>query len=265
MRRRYWIGVCVVAGIAAAVVVATMREPRFQGKSLSAWLSDFESERPEMRYQAADSVRRMGTSAVPFLIERLRYRGPLLLPLWKLKLQELLNKQSFFKSSFGRLANMRSQSLAALDALGPAAKGALPALETLLHEKRPDPRVVLVIARLGPEAVPALTRALTNDEKVIRFGARVCLEMLQTHSETLFPKTEEDAEFMRRECVYNMKVLKKAWEEYNKMLPSGLNPIPTQSLTADFNTSVEIPADATGFTTNVSGSVPQRVKSNPFE
>lgn len=270
MRRRYCIGICVVAGTAAFVLVATMREPRFQGRSLTAWLRDFESDRPEARWRAAEAVRQVGTNAVPFLIERLRYREPPLPPQWKLELQALLNKQSLVKFDIGRPANRRSQALAALDALGPEAKAGVPALEELLHENPPDHRAVLVIARLGPDAAPALTRALTNDQKVIRLGARACLEMLQKRSETLFPKTAQDAEFMRRTCEYNSKVLRMAFEEYKaqhpeQALPSGLNAIPPPSLPPDFDALQSIPTKAIGFETNMPGEFPQSVKSNPFE
>jgi hypothetical protein len=116
----------------------------------------------------------------------------------------------------------------------------LPALEQSLHEKPPHADAVLVIARFGPEAVPALTRALTNDERVVRFGARACLDMLRSHSVILFPKTAEDADFRVRACAFHLTVLGLAWEEYKaqhpaRWFPDGYDVLPRARVPHEFN------------------------------
>jgi len=195
------------------------QEPRYHGKSLSGWLRDFENEKPEVRWQAAEAVRRIGTNALPSLTSRLCRPPQIREPWWKEKLRVLASKQSVLKIDLPRPANTRLETLAALDALGPVAKDAIPAVENLLHQTPPDPQALLVLARLGPDAVPALTRALTNDEKAIRLGARVCLNMLQSHSGPAFPKAGQDAEFMRRTCEFNQRVLKAAFEDFRARHP----------------------------------------------
>ena len=46
-----------------------------------------------------------------------------------------------------------------------AAADALPGPAKLLHENPPDPRVPYVIARIGPEGLPLLRQALTNESR----------------------------------------------------------------------------------------------------
>lgn len=229
------LALAVSAG-ALALALLIPREPSYQGRRLSVWLRGFESEVLETRCQSAEAVRHIGTNALPLLTARLRHPPQIQEPQWKQKLRALLSKQSFLKTNLPRPTSDRTEALAALDALGPAAKDAVPAVEALLHENPPDPRAPLVLARLGPNAIPALTRALTNDEKAIRFGARACLDMLQTHSEILFPKTAQDAEFMRRTCEYNLKVLNAAFRDYKATHPEQFSPdgMPLPALPPDF-------------------------------
>ena len=53
----------------------------------------------------------------------------------------------------------------------------------------PDPRAVpCACPWLGPNAIPVLTRALTNDEKIVRLGSRACLDMLRDQFRNTFPK-----------------------------------------------------------------------------
>lgn len=237
MRRRSWIAVCVLCGIVLLAAVCWPRpEPHYQGRPLSDWLRGFESDTLEARWQSAEAVRHIGTNALPLLITRLQHQPPLQEPQWKQKLRVWLSKQSLITINLPRPASVRRETLAALDALGPSAKAAIPAVEKLLHENPPDPQAVLVLARLGPDAVPALTRALTNDEKAIRLGARACLEMLASDSAILYPTTAEEADFARRTCQFNLAVLKGALEDYKAQHPEAFSSdgMPRPSLPPDF-------------------------------
>jgi hypothetical protein len=92
----------------------------------------------------------------------------------KTRLLYFLSRQKIIKVSLPRnYTSPRHQAFAALDALGPAAKEALPALEKLLHEHPPDPHCTYIIARIGPAGLPLLNQALTNDERIIRMEAHV--------------------------------------------------------------------------------------------
>lgn len=236
MRRRL-IMLGVLSGIVLWLAIFWSRsEPHYHGKSLNDWLRGFESETLETRSQSADALRHIGTNALPQLIARLH--EPVLRnePAWRRQLRVLLNKQTFIKVNIPRPPDRRVQALAALDALGPMAKGAVPALEELLRQKPPDHRALIVLAGIGSEACPALTRALTNDEKVIHLGARVCLNMQQTHSANFSPKNLEDAEFMRRTCELNASILRAAFEDYQTEHPEEFSAdgMPRPSLPPDF-------------------------------
>jgi hypothetical protein len=206
------------------LVLATIWSQRdfiYQGKSLRTWLKDFEAESLEVRWHAAQAVRQMGTNVVPLLTSQLSHTRPSPKPQWRQKIRALLSGQSMIKV---RPCDYRFEALAALDALGPDAKAAVPGLKGLLRERPPDHRALLVLARIGPEAVPALSQALTNDEKAIRLGARSCLDMMRSHSEILFPKTPQEAEFMRRTCQFNLLLLGAAVKEYRAQHPEQILP-----------------------------------------
>jgi hypothetical protein len=223
--------------IALALVVCWRQsELRHQGKPLSFWLRGFESEMMEARWQSAEALRQIGTNALPQLIAQLRQPVSRQEPRWRQTLRTLLGKQSLIKIRVPRPPDRRVEALAALDALGPMAKAAVPDLEALLHENPPDHRAIMVLARIGPEALPALNRALTNDEKVIRHGARVCLNLVQTRSAFLSPRTAGDAEFMRKGCEFNLMLLKAAFEDYRAQHPEQftLEGMPRPTLPQDF-------------------------------
>lgn len=232
----------VLSGIVLLVAICwPQSEPHYQGKPLSVWLRGFESDNVKARGRSAEAVRQLGTNALPQLIAQLREpvsRGE---SRWRQCLRTLLSKQSFIKITIPRPPDTRIEALAALDALGPNAGGAVPALEDLLHDNPPEHRALLVLAGIGPEAIPALTRALTNNERAIQLGARVCLNARETRSSFLFPKSAEDAEFMRKSCAFNATVLRAAFEEYRAQHPEQVSPdgIPRPVLPPDF-TSPEL-------------------------
>ena len=196
------------------IVASPGRGPMYRGRSLRSWLQDFDGDSYPVRWRAADAVRDIGTNAVPFLISQLSHQRAGPEPSWRWKMDQLLSQQSVVKVPPWQPHDDRSEALAALDSLGPNAKAALPVLEGLLSEKPPDQRALLVLARIGPEAAPALNRALNNEERIVRFGARSCLDMMQSNSPIVFPKTPAEAEFARRQCQFNLAILRAAFEDH---------------------------------------------------
>jgi hypothetical protein len=90
-------------------------------------------------------------------------------------------------------------------------------LANLLQENPPDPAVMYVVARMGPAGVPLLTSQLASEVQFNRMEAQVCLDMMSSHSEVLYPKilTGADADsFDRRVCELNMKLLHAAYLNY---------------------------------------------------
>src|SRR5262249_7297812 len=111
----------------------------------------------------------------------------------------------------------RQCGFAACDALGPAATPIIPNLMNLLTNEKPvEPDIPLLLARMGPGGIPALSCALTNDEKAIRLGARLCLDMGRAASLFLHPKKRpaEARDYVYRTCEYHQMLLGAAHRDF---------------------------------------------------
>jgi len=84
------------------------------------------------------------------------------------------------------LPSSRRLAAEALGALGPRAIGAVPALVECLGDESADvrPAVQAALARIGPEAVPYLVRALQSDQNLRRLGA---VQVLGRMPDTVMP------------------------------------------------------------------------------
>ena len=238
------VAMAAIAALAIGVLAFNTKEPAWNGRRLGAWLNDFDADKPEKRLQAAEAVSQIGSNAVPFLIPRLAYPryGPI--SQWsglKTRILFLLSKQRFIKFPLPQPTSPRHQALAAIDTLGPSAESALPALEKLLHEKPPDPRVPYIFARIGPTGVPFLNQALTNNERAIRMGARLCLDALKSPSDPLFASPGPSASgYDRRTCEFNLRMVNAAFREYRSQhpemnLPANVTDPPPPRLPPGFN------------------------------
>jgi len=215
----------------------TTNEPSYQNRQLSEWLRDFDNDNltPEQQAMAAEAIRHIGSPAVPFLVERL---SDAQLMQSKIEMQKRRERQSVAGFTVGRPPDPRHEALASLDALGSAAVDALPALEKLLHETPPDPQAIYVVARIGPASIPLLTTSLTNEEKLVRLQAKLCLEMLNSRAELLYPRIPvgpDAPSFRLRLCEFNLKVIHGAFREYKANhpgmeLPNDVNQTPPPSL-----------------------------------
>ncbi len=258
------IALLVGAGVLGAFLLMPC-QPRYQGRSLNVWLSDLRSEQPGRQALAADAIRHLGGKALPKIIEDLKLPRPgtrkdSLESKWKRRFLELLSKQSLIKIPAGRPLDPRHNALAGLDVLGPAATSALPALENLLRENPPDPRALYVVARIGNTGTPLLNRSLTNEVKLLRLEAGVCLEMVKLHSETMFPNATSGADFPsfdRRMCEFNLKVLQAAAQDYRTMHPDDFSDLPMDPPSAYDNSAVGtvIPKSSTN---KISHSTPNK-------
>jgi hypothetical protein len=85
---------CLMAGVVAFIVWPGEREPEYQGKKLSEWLTLYsqtfsdESGRKEAHASAAQAVRHIGTNAIPYLLKWIRYETPD----WRNKLESHIEK-----------------------------------------------------------------------------------------------------------------------------------------------------------------------------
>jgi hypothetical protein len=191
----------LVLGIGVFAVWAVWpREPSYQGRSLSTWMDDVAGDRADY-LRAEEAIRQIGTNAMPFLRTRLALADD---PSWKLKLAEVASRQSLIKIRFVPNSVRRFHALAACDALGPLAKDALPDLEKLLYS-RPysDLQVAMVIGDIGPDAIPSLTKGLTNDLVFTRSYCRTALAMARDPKSPL--TRARDGAFIERLKDFHLK------------------------------------------------------------
>ncbi len=207
----------LISGIAViARYVVWTDEPIYGGRVLSEWLQDFQSNKMKDRVAAANAVKSIGSRAVPLLVERLRSvkcGGKSDFEQQKQNVMAWLKEHTTI--SYSR-SNPWHEAMAGLDALGPAAKEALPVLEDLLRSNPPNPEVLYLVARLGPSGLTVLTNALTNETLLLRVPARVCLDMVAAHSDTLYADPGSGASaaiFDTRICAFNLKVIGTLYKE----------------------------------------------------
>src|SRR5215471_537789 len=72
--------VVVLGLVALTVLVAALwpseKEPKYQGKKLSDWLSAYMNASPSEQDAAAEAVRHIGTNALPILLHWMSYQVP---------------------------------------------------------------------------------------------------------------------------------------------------------------------------------------------
>ncbi|HTJ00885.1 MAG TPA: sigma-70 family RNA polymerase sigma factor [Dongiaceae bacterium] len=151
------IGILLIAGTGAMVVTNRLihQEPSYQGRRLTAWLPEVDyGQPPEKRQRAGNAIRHMGTKVVPYLLAD-------------------LGDQQFQK--YSRWTDVRTpdarsrQATWAFDALGPLGRSAISELVRIM-EKNPG-YVPSALAGIGPEALPELLGALTNQNFFVRDNA----------------------------------------------------------------------------------------------
>ncbi|MFO1511697.1 MAG: HEAT repeat domain-containing protein [Verrucomicrobiota bacterium] len=181
-RRRKVFAIVLVVALALAIwAVFHSREPQYQGKKLSQWLRQMESaqdiESPDWQ-AATHALRQMGTNTVPSLIAPLQASDPN----WKIEavdwVRQVLNKDL----SDRLVVRDRQRSLMGLQALGAAARPAVPTLAAMITNANPDMADAAFVALSGigvEECVPPLVLALTNGDAILRPAAAVGLGTLR--------------------------------------------------------------------------------------
>lgn len=122
MKRRY-IGFATFFLAAAATalwVCWPSREPSYQGKRLTQWLDDLDGSSLRQENLAKDAIRQMGEKAMPWVIDCLR-RGNSRVRQWAAREFDAPSVSVYEK-----------KGLRAVEALGPAAKQAIPEVERAL-------------------------------------------------------------------------------------------------------------------------------------
>lgn len=230
------VGVCILV---CAVLWQAWYEPGYDGTRLSGWLPEFQNEKVERRLAAAAAIKHIGPSAVPYLVKHLETdpaREKSRLSPRRLRLLEWVAAHTPLNISIIPYQSARFQALAALDALGPDGKDALPTLEKLVEKYPEEPDLIFAVARLGEAGVPLLRKSLTNsaphDSDTLRLAARTCLQMMDSHSYVLYPELAPDlamSEYLARCGRYHSAMAQVAWADYRGQSLQATNSVDTST------------------------------------
>lgn len=159
-KRRVLVLCSVIGAVAVGVVWSALapREPVYQGKRLRRWLDDFNGPSLRQENLAKDAIRQMGAKALPWVIDYLR-RGNSRFRQWAAK-----------ELDAPSVSGYERKGLKAVEALGPAAKQAIPEVERALLDGDDDlrPLAASALVAIGPDALDVLHRALQHPNARIR-------------------------------------------------------------------------------------------------
>lgn len=177
------LGMVTVISAAFAADIERPREPMFDGKRLSTWLDEYQRSipkpeydgDPQMRARAEEAVRKIGTNAMPWL------------------LQELSAKEATHGNELptnfytGETIGRRWLAATAFEILGPSAKNGTPTLIRLLDDKQTSYTAASALGGIGVESIPVLTQALTNTNACARESAARVLGMFGAKAQSAIP------------------------------------------------------------------------------
>lgn len=172
-RRRIGLALALIVGAGVVGLFIWPREPRYEGRSLSAWLADLDLESTHSEGRPVEALRAIGTNAFPWLRRMLRSKGPV----WERALVSFDAGQSLVQLPVTPDNVVRNRAIRGYHALGAAAKDDVPLLVHLLEtERTPQVRssVALALGNIGPAAkaaLPALQRATTDPNNDVRRNA----------------------------------------------------------------------------------------------
>ena len=154
-----------------------LREPVYEGKQLRAWLEDLSWEDKPSSMRAKTAVQRIGSNAVPVLLDELRLKDSRFFG------ANWVNRYTPFQIMPADAR--RGRALLGFRALGAEGRSAIPELIDLLREERSD--VTRALVWIGPEAIPPLIRALTNQNDAVRNFAAYTLGSFATNVQAAAP------------------------------------------------------------------------------
>jgi HEAT repeat protein len=167
-----------VVGVLVWLVMRRTGEPVYREKRLSEWLRgyDYAGLKSRARAESDEAVRKMGTNAIPLLLQRLRENESSL----KFRVFRLLEKQHFLIITNSRASTRNVEAGQAFRALGAAAGTAVPELIRIYNRNisvDSQCAVAISLGCIGPaasNAVPALLARASNRQTEIGTNELVC-------------------------------------------------------------------------------------------
>jgi HEAT repeats len=172
----------LVSAISAAEL-PSVREPVIGNKGLSVWLDEYLRSAPGPEYlgdpqmgaRAQEAVRKIGTNALPWLLQELSAREAT-------RADEL--PTNYYS---GEAIKRRSLAASAFGILGNSAKAATPTLVRLLDDRQTSYDAAASLAGIGVESIPVLTQALTNKHAYARGSAARVLAFYGAKAQSAVP------------------------------------------------------------------------------
>jgi HEAT repeat protein len=172
-RSKNGLALALIFGAVVTGYFVMPREPRYQGRSLSAWLAELDLESSYSQDKPAEAVRAIGTNALPWLRRMLRSEGPI----WERAMVAFNARQSLIQFPITPDNVVHNRALRGYHILGNVAQCDVPKLIQLL-ETQSSPRVrsyaALALGSIGPaakEALPVLQQATTDVNNDVRRNA----------------------------------------------------------------------------------------------
>jgi hypothetical protein len=203
-RRTFALLAVALLACALVAILSREREPSYHGRKLSEWAAAY-SHGPgnppsaTERQEAAEAIRQVGASAIPWLLAWTDYEPPH----WKHALNTIVSEvpnRIFRSQPVERLFVPRSPATPLVErataareafaALGPLAAPAIPELIRRINATNSPFRrctAMLALSHLGPQAVPAMAALLSNPSQAADFCAAECIRNLGTNARPLLP------------------------------------------------------------------------------
>ncbi len=190
MKRTRLIFFCALGLVAAGVVALWLRgpkEPEYEGKKLSEWLStlDYSGLPPDLA--AREAIQHMGTDVLPHLESKLHAQDS---P-FKLSMVKLLRKQSLITVRFIPAQRRRITAAAACRALGPKASAYVLQLTAMMngtnYGEAWNGMAALLDVKGRTNCVPEMIMGLTNSRSRVRWFCAAVLREVSDYAEAAIP------------------------------------------------------------------------------
>ena len=162
LRKRVWIGSLVVLLLLAGTffLVSYFSEPRYQGRRLRYWLSEYQRGNP----RAEEAVRTIGPKAVPALLEMLFTPEPRFAS--EQLLEKVLNVQ--LERDYSPTLEIRSYGALGFRILGAEAASAIPELTRILTDDSRAHEAWEALTGIGAPAMPVVEQFLAGTNRIAK-------------------------------------------------------------------------------------------------
>jgi HEAT repeats len=194
-RLSFWLSLSALALMLVTVSFWSFHEPRYEGKTLSAWLIEYQTNRWPLDKDAEKAIQHFGTNAAPVLLKMMSTRGSRA----EIKLLTIIPRRweaslhlPTTNSYANKIYEYRSVGASGFMALGELGRPAVPNLILLTHDSDGDVRYLSFFALrcLGPvakDALPELTNCLADPDYRVRCEAITAMGTIHTDPEHVVP------------------------------------------------------------------------------